>query len=362
VGTLRELEQFQSKTHVHSALEGYLDYLQAITGEGRPSLEHVNIEDFIAYLDHEHFFGLRGSKTFSNEGNQAQLLLRWGIGRLLSRSTPEPLPDIYLRFAEKLRPGDVVATFNYDLIVERALEAIGMPYRRFPSRYAEVHGTYATVQIDSSEVVLSKLHGSIDWVNRGSFKERLDMMRATSGVDAEIHMREHDPIFGDNPVVTTRALVDGPRFADDPLNNVAVLDDVGKYYDTYNMWHQYAPLILAPSQAKQLYGGPFRGFWDGLPLFGSLWGAFSIVGCSLPVADPYAKQVLYEIGLSYGYGIEHPKERFGPMNRIKVINKSRGNRAVDLQKRYRFLPAAHTDFLLDGLDEHAIGAMFEEGS
>lgn len=103
--TLRELERFQRENHVHWA----------------PALEAINIEDFIAYLDHEHFFGLLGSDTFSSEGNRPQLLLRWGIGCLLHRRTPDPLPDVYLRFAEGLRAGDVAATFNYDLIAERAL-------------------------------------------------------------------------------------------------------------------------------------------------------------------------------------------------------------------------------------------------
>lgn len=339
IQTLRELETFQTETHVHWALEEYLDFLEAVSGERRPEVEDVNIEDFIAYLDHQHFFGLRGSDTFSSEGNQAQLLLRWGIGRVLHKATPEPLPDIYLRFAEQLRAGDVVATFNYDLIVERSLEAVGTPYRRFPQRYEEVHGTYATVEIDRREVVVSKLHGSIDWVNRGRFEETLDYMRATTGDAGEAHFREQDPIFGDNPIVTTHPLVDGPRFEEDPLKKVAVVETLDAYYGEYSMWWHYPPLILAPSQAKQLYGGPFRGFWEGLPLGGSLWGGFSIIGCSLPDADPYAKQVLYEIGRSYAYGREHPEERLGPMNRIVVVNKAELS-AVDELIHALLLPPA----------------------
>lgn len=152
-----------------------------------------------------------------------------------------------------------------------------------------------------------------------------------------------------------------PRFEDDPLTKVAVLDDLSTYYGDCNMWWRYPPLILAPSQAKQLYGGPFRNFWDGLPLGGSLWGGFSIIGCSLPDADPYAKQVLYQIGRAYGYGRDHPEERFGPMNRICVVNRVDGDDADRLRGRYRFLPRAHTDFLLDGLDDEALAAVFREG-
>jgi hypothetical protein len=157
--TLRELEQFQPETHVHWTLDEYLDYVEALNGKPRLPVDDVDIEDFIAYLDHEHFFGMRGSDTFSSAGNQAQLLLRWGIGRVLHEATPATLPDVYAEFADRLRPQDVVATFNYDLVLERALDSIGKPYRRFPARYEEVRGTtaYGSPEIDSTEVVIVKL-------------------------------------------------------------------------------------------------------------------------------------------------------------------------------------------------------------
>jgi hypothetical protein len=360
--TLRELERFQPETHVHWALAEYLNYVEAISGAPRLAVDEVNIEDFIAYLDHEHFFGMRGSDTFSGAGNQAQLLLRWGIGRVLHRATPNAIPELYLEFADKLRPQDIVATFNYDLLVERSLEALGKPYRRFPGRYEEVRGTtaYGSPDVDRTEVVIVKLHGSIDWVDRSRFDDRLNYMEDAMGDEGTASVRRRDPIFGDNAVVTARPLVDGPRFSDDPLKTIAVIDDVDTYYSTYNMWYENPPLLLAPSQAKQLYGAPFRGLWEGLPLGGSLWGAYSIVGCSLPPADPYAKQVLYRIGRDYGYGLEHPEERFeGPTNRIKIVNRATDEReAAEVRETYRFLPAEHTDFLFDGLDSNAVSAMF----
>jgi hypothetical protein len=126
------------------------------------------------------------------------------------------------------------------------------------------------------------------------------------------------------------------------------------------MWYEHPPLLLAPSQAKQLYGSPFRGLWEGLPLWASMWGAFSVVGCSLPPADPYAKQVLYRIGHGYGYGREHPEERLGgPMNRVKVVNWAASeNEAEAIQSTYRFLPRDHTDFLFGGFNSSSVEEMF----
>jgi hypothetical protein len=244
---------------------------------------------------------------------------------------------------------------------ERALSAVGMAYRRFPHRYKEVYPTHAVGDLDSdlAEVCLLKLHGSIDWINRGRFEDLLRYMRATSGDDGERHLHEQDPVFGNNRTIATHALVEGPRHEDDPLTRIAVIDSLDAYYDDYHMWWRYPPVLLAPSHAKQLYGEPLRGFWEGLPLGGSLWGGFSIVGCSLPPADPYTKQALYRIGREFAYGRDHPEEQLAPMNRIKVVNYAGDEAAANaLRERYRFLAAEHADFLVDGFNEAAIDEMF----
>jgi hypothetical protein len=274
------------------------------------------------------------------------------------------LPDLYLRFAENLRPGDIIVTFNYDLILERALDAIGTPYRRFPSRFEEVHGTYATgmPEADSQEVLISKLHGSIDWVDRGRFDASLDYARATSGAEGEALWRERDPVFGDKPILTTSELVEGPRFADDPLKRIAVVNELDVYFDTYNLWWRHPPMILAPSQAKQFYGEPFRGLWDGLAGAGSLLRSFAVVGYSLPDADPYTKQVMYEISRSYAYGRDHPEAQLGPSARITIVDKRDPHTARELRDRYRFLPSDHTDFLIDGFGIESLKVLFRDGT
>jgi hypothetical protein len=280
----------------------------------------------------------------------------------LHRTTPVAVPDVYRRFAERLRGGDIVATFNYDLILERALDDVGMKYRRFPHRFSEVYPSHAVIDLEAEqeEVCLLKLHGSIDWINSGRFVDRLSYMRATIGEEGERHVLANDPVFGTDPTITTHRLVEGPRDDDDALAQVAVVDSIDAYYDDYSMWWRYAPFLLAPSHAKQLYGEALRGFWEGLPLGASLWGGFSIVGCSLPAADPYTKQALYRIGRDFSYGREHPEERFAPMNRIKVVNRAQSDlAAAALRETYRFLPQAHVDFLLDGMNEQAIDEMFK---
>src|SRR5258708_39106843 len=66
----------------------------------------------------KHILGLRGGDTWSEEGNEDQLMLRWGIGAVLHHATPDvtDLPVQYSHFAKQLWPTDCVVTFNYDRV------------------------------------------------------------------------------------------------------------------------------------------------------------------------------------------------------------------------------------------------------
>src|SRR5207237_10211631 len=103
--------------------------------------ERLDLELLMSYLDIEHYLGLRGSDTWSLEGNESQLMIRSAIGDVIHHMTPPPnrLPDIYYRFAECLSPHDYVLSLNYDLVLESALRHVGKPFRRYPDRYKSVN-------------------------------------------------------------------------------------------------------------------------------------------------------------------------------------------------------------------------------
>ncbi len=175
---LSELHAFEGKeTHLHRSLVDYVAYKQATTGA---TPDPIDIEDFAAYLDYQHAFGLLGSDTWSEEGNRDQFLLRWGIGKVLNRLTPTEagIPDLYLEFARRLRPRDVVVTFNYDLLLEHSLKHVGRPYRRFPHRLSSVgpSGGVVDSERDADEVTIIKAHGSIDWASKAPYERKLDYM------------------------------------------------------------------------------------------------------------------------------------------------------------------------------------------
>ncbi|MGI0133660.1 MAG: hypothetical protein ACREBW_01715 [Candidatus Micrarchaeaceae archaeon] len=124
-------------------LDAYIRFRKECDGK-EVTPNEVDFEDFMAFLDVEHYLGLRGSNTWSDDGNESQVVVKTLIGEILTERmrTEDGIPELYKKFAQTLRPGDFVLTFNYDVLLERALDAIGKGYRLFPQRFKVVHRQY----------------------------------------------------------------------------------------------------------------------------------------------------------------------------------------------------------------------------
>jgi hypothetical protein len=86
-----------------------------------------------------------------------------------------------------------------------------------------------------------------------------------------------------------------------------------------------------------------------------------VIGYSLPAADPYTRQVLYRIARGYVRARSDPKWRLGPMNPIVLIDRRTTDDGIrELKETYRFLPAEHTEFILDGFTAASFESLFRE--
>ncbi len=347
-------------TKLDKSIARYRTYVTATTGK---TPDKLNFEDFATYLDHEHILGLRGSDTWSDEGNEDQLMLRWGIGAVLNRMTlsADKIPPLYLDFARRLRGGDIVVSFNYDLLLERSLDAVGVKHRRFPSRYIACYPTYSVGDSDRewSEVLLLKVHGSIDWVNRARYHRDYELPRPDLDEEEQRSFRERDIVFGGSACTPTKPLVEGPRPEGDPLSDVYVLEDPDAFYAEFSAWWHTAPLVLPPSQAKIHYGAPLREFWRGMIRDTTAWGTLAVIGYSLPQGDPYTKQVLHALSSGHSYALDHPELYPWTQSRITVVDYQPDDIARQrFMKTYRFLDGEHTDFHFGGLSSKSVAYVF----
>ena len=311
----------------------------------------VDFEEFLAFLDIEHYLGLRGSDTWSVDGNEAQVVVKTLIAEIIAEAMPsgEAVPQLYRRFAAGLRPNDYILTFNYDVLLERALESVGKPFRLFPQRFKNVRPGLAEVDTSREEVVILKLHGSIDWFDRTQY-HKLEAAFAKQGS----HSRPPHPVFENPTNLDVVSLVDGPRFASDPLRH---MHRVRKFEDLYrrSFLFRCTPWLLSPSSMKMLYAATLRDFWYGLGGAGMWNFGLAIIGFSLPQHDDYARQVLYRLVTNY-QTINWDEDVFGLKKRpLILIDRQQSEEEMEeLRRRYAFVDWAKTRAYMAGFDENAL--------
>jgi SIR2-like domain len=325
-------------------LEDFIKFKAECDGK-QLSLDQVNYEEFLGYLDIEYHLGLRGSHTWSEDGNEAQVVAKTLIGQVIAERMPskKAIPQLYLNFVRKLQPGDRILTFNYDVLLEHALEVAGVPFRLFHLRQ------YPDGLLDWSsadEVVVYKLHGSIDWFDRHSYTNREADWKAHGLAE-----RPDDPIFNGPLKLKITPLIDGASDAEDPLREIYRVMDFQRFYSD-PPWFLAVPKIINPSTAKVIFARQFRFFW-GLGTFGGSQHKFNIIGFSMSEHDEYARQVIYRLVKNYLTINDYDPPR--PKDPIRLVDYRRDESSrSQLLKRYAFLDPAKSEFLLDGFDEATV--------
>ena len=335
-----------SDNYVERDIQRYAEYLSDCKGKVITA-ETVDYEDFLGFLDTEHFLSLKGSDTWSDEGNESQIMVRRAIAEILHQKTPSSPPDLYRKFARHLNPSDWIYTFNYDTLLESALEAEGVPYRLFPFRYSEV-GALNTIDNSREEVVVLKLHGSIDWCDRSAYESSVNYSKHFSFSYEVKH-----PVFGSDRIVEPVPLTDGPRSGHDPLGRVYRIRNI-KPLLGLGFW-EWCPLIFAPSSMKMVYTPTVREFWSGMQKAGGLNLSIGVIGYSLPPIDEYARQGLYHLFSNYT-GYEPDLEFLGrKKTQIRILDWApHGDSGADIRDRYRFADWSRTDLRLEGLTDATI--------
>jgi hypothetical protein len=334
-------------------IENYIEYRMKCDGVILDE-DEIDLEEFMSYLDIEHFLGLRGSDTWDSEGNESQHLIKRLIGQIIQERTPaqDGLPNEYYEFARRLSTRDLVITFNYDVVLERALEHVGKPYRLFPNRYERV-GRFSNI-VDSSrkEVVVLKMHGSLDWFNNQQYEDSL-LGWKEQGIDG---LPKH-AIFNDPRRFDARPIVDGPRNSDDPLVGLYRIRRLEEFYSCD--YPLATPFILSPSHVKVIYATPFLGFWNGLGTAGGMNLGVSVIGFSLPEHDDYVRLGLFQLISNYQESWWDEILLDTVKDNVKMVDFRQGNASVEEYKeRYCFINQSKAAFFLDGFGMEAVEFLF----
>jgi hypothetical protein len=336
-------------------LDDFIEFKARCDGDDL-TYDSIDFEEFIGFLDIEHHLGLRGKETWSHHGNEGQVVVKTLIAQILTELTPptDKLPELYIEFAKRLRPDDVVFTFNYDIVLERALERAGVRYRLFPDRFTEVRGNSATVDMEAAEVSVLKVHGSVDWFDQLPYLERLDDAKA-QGLGT---FKPSDPVFNSEKGWTLTPIADGPRLADDPLRETYRLHEIERLYER-PAWFLTVPTMISPSTAKMVYFRQIADFWRGWRYGGTYNFRLVIIGYSLPAHDDYARQIIYRLVNNY-QGIPAERVTSRPIVRESVLlvdYQSDDAGLTALKARYSFVDWTNAKLLVNGFGSEALALL-----
>jgi len=339
-------------------LENYLDFRWRSDGV-RLTEENVDFEDFMAVLDVECYLDLRGSDTWSDEGNESTILVKWLIGQILAERTPSvgKIPPLYRDFAAQLQPDDYVFTFNYDLLLERALQAVQKPYRLFPfhNKIVDEDGG-AWVDSSHKEVILLKLHGSIDWFDRSKFalmEDKLRKQRASAGSGMPHR------VFDNMEMLRVTKIDPGPRHPSDIMAQMYRVGEIEELYQKGATW-TCAPCLLVPSTMKILNAQGLRSFFYSLNKIGILNYGMAVIGYSLPQQDEYARRAIYAIVRNYQVSLGWDEKKWGDRkSKLVIVNHCTDKKQLrDFKNRYRFANWRRAKLLTQGFDREALDAIF----
>ncbi|MEW7865758.1 hypothetical protein [Aeromonas diversa] len=111
---------------------------------------NVGFSELCTFLEYIELREYGGGERWSDNGSKEKINLRYFLAKTLMDMTPEgqDIPQLYIDFANELHERDIVLSFNWDLLLERALDLVGKKY---------------TYKFEDKKIKLCKLHGSVNW-------------------------------------------------------------------------------------------------------------------------------------------------------------------------------------------------------
>lgn len=334
-------------------IDAYCRFLDLTKGV-KVSTQQIDFEEFISFLDIEHYLLLQGSDTLTEEGNWSQMVIRNLIALSLyqrqSLASNSDL-DIYRELLSRLHPGDLIVSFNYDTLLEKVFEELSIPYRLVPDRLEEVTEYSGTLKYPEEEVILLKVHGSIDWFDRSEFDDRTAHYESMG-----IERPPRHPVFEDPSKCRPYPLVDGPYFVDSPLINIYRVENLDPYFAN-SPFALNAPVLVSPSATKMVYMNPLREFWNGFARVGQGFTNMAVIGFSMARHDEYIRQPIYHLIRNYQY--ENKTPLGSPKSKLVMVD-DRPNEVSKSNYRdtYSFVNWEKSIEHFQGFDEQAIRKIY----
>lgn len=136
-----------------------------------PDFSEIAFSELCTHLEFAELREYAGGERWSDAGSREKLAIRFYLAKSVQEETPVPdrIPQVYIDFVEQLNDGDIIITFNWDILLELAIERAGKSF---------------TYNFRERGIKLAKLHGSINW----------RLAKATNHLGREINTLDWKPI------------------------------------------------------------------------------------------------------------------------------------------------------------------------
>lgn len=345
-------------TILNNLVKQYCQFERYVNGKHVDKAK-LNIEEFLSFIDLlqvipvDYGLGILGNSTRIADGLQSSShWIRYMIGLTICKCLQErnkKSGELYRQFAERLKPGDFIITFNYDTLLEIALEESGKEFRYFP--YAKANPDWSgfgskVCNPNSNEIIVLKIHGSIDWFDKSDYCNCSECKRRRPKDSSTAH-----PVFASDKF-NPKSLVYAERENDDPLKMLHRIREVEKYYvDSDEPIPHDVPFIIAPSYNKLLHMNKLRELLKNSLAKPPWHNQTTVIGYSLPEYDEYARLALYYMisGCLWNGG------------QVKFVDyRTTGSSRNEFKCNYRFVDWESVECYFDGFDENAISMIFGE--
>lgn len=149
------------------SINEYLAYFSAVVGR-KITEEEINLEKFMSYLDIDRHLKLHGDDYSGSEEFIKNLIAYVLYSQEQKITTNQFL--LYKHFVERLTLGDIIFTFNYDTILEKALREKNVPYRLYSFKNKYDQETGQLLLDGAEEVIIYKMHGAINWFDKTDYQ------------------------------------------------------------------------------------------------------------------------------------------------------------------------------------------------
>jgi len=250
----------------------------------------VDFSELCTFLEFIELREYGGGERWKDNGSKEKLNLRYYLAKTIIEAMPntDDIPSIYMDFVNELHKGDVVITFNWDPLLEVALNAVGKDY------------CYNYRELDA--ITLCKLHGSVNW--------RLGELREyeTSPID-----------LGWESLNFTDGMLDTEMYFSDKLIEKSV-------WTSHQRNSQVEPFLVLPGYGKAFDVRSNAGLWYNPEFIFSVTHNVYIIGLSVAPDDFFIRSFFLS-------NLPHLARSTEPDSRhIHIINP-----ASDAKKNFDFV-------------------------